>query len=132
MNEILISIYGEGLEPVETTEIEIDLDAYENDENDLMFLGLVLARRPSRDAAVKLSENTYVLAGEFEDWGGSAKYPKVTWKEGTVIVAEIPASMALELPKGVNYHKKDRKTVLLEERERLVKRIAEIDALLDQ
>ena len=29
LNEILISIYGEGLEPVETTEIEIDLDAYE-------------------------------------------------------------------------------------------------------
>ena len=39
--------------------------------------------------------------------------------------------MVLELPKGVTYHAIDEKTVLLAEKERLLKRLSEIDSLLE-
>lgn len=137
LNDILINIYGEGLEPVETTEIEIDLDNCDGlddvpDKGCIAFKGLILAKRPFRDSAVRLYDGTYVASGGFKESGGSRGNPRVTWEEGTILVAEVPSSMVLELPKGVTYHAIDEKTVLLAEKERLLKRLSEIDSLLER
>lgn len=131
LNEVLIEIYGEGFEEVKRADIEINLDIYDNDgEDQLMFRNLILATRFSRDSAVKVSENVYVKSGGFLSRGGSAKYPEVTWEDGTILVASVPITLIDNLPEGVSVVDKALKAKLEEEKEELLKRISEIDKQL--
>lgn len=133
LDKALLNIYGEGLSPVERIEIEIDLDNYDNgDYDNLIFRGLALVSRPARDASVRLASQVYVKEGSFKSRGGSAKYPMVTWEEGTVIVASVPVALTAELPAGVKLvDENDVKSRLLDEKEQLLKRLAEIEKTLE-
>ena len=133
LDKALLKIYGEGLSPTERVEIEIDLDNYNNgDYDNLVFRGLTLVSRPARDASVRLASQVYVKEGGFKNRGGSAKYPMVTWEDGTVIVASVPVTLASELPAGVKLvDENDVKSRLLDEKEQLLKRLAEIEKTLE-
>ena len=133
LDKALLKIYGEGLSPTERVEIEIDLDNYDNgDYDNLVFRGLTLVSRPARDASVRLASQVYVKEGGFKSRGGSAKYPMVAWEEGTVIVASVPVTLASELPAGVKLvDENDVKSRLLNEKEQLLKRLAEIEKTLE-
>lgn len=134
LDKALLKIYGEGLSPAERVEIEIDLDNYNNgDYDNLVFRGLTLVSRPARDASVRLASQVYVKEGSFKSRGGSAKYPMVTWEEGTVIVASVPVTLASELPVGVKLvDENDVKSKLLDEKEQLLKRLTEIEKTLEK
>lgn len=132
LNDILIDTFGESFEKIEKTEIEINLDEYINESDDLYFNNICIAHRFSRDNPVHLIDSAYVVQGSFDDRGGSAKYPSVTWEDGTIIRLIIPTSLAKDLPKGCKLVGNNLKEKLLKEKEELLKRIEEIEKQLKE
>ena len=98
LNEALVSIYGEGLEEVTRVTVEINLDEYEAAQRgrvqDIIIGGVAIAHRYSRDGRVALVDGAWVKAGSFKAYGGSFKYPAVTWDAGTILVATVPETVA--------------------------------------
>lgn len=135
LEEVLKEIYGEGFTPANRVEIEIDLDSfyedYYEDKSTLAYKNIVFATRFGRDSRVTLKGDAYVSVGGFLSRGGSVKYPEVTWKEGTKVRLTVPVTLTESLPKGVTIIKEEsQKEQLLAEKESLLKRLAEIEALL--
>lgn len=90
VRNILKDVFGEDDTPGEKVTVDLDLDQYRYGNN-LMIASILIASRPAREAAVKLSENALVLKGGFEARGGSTRTPRVTHEEGTVVrVKELP------------------------------------------
>lgn len=133
LNSTLVELYGEGFEKVPRVTVEINLDTFTDDDaaDEIRLGGASIAYRPSRDSRVRLVGDTFVKVGGFLESGGSARYPKVTWEPGTVLVAKVPETV-IDAP-GVKAIDSaiDRKSKLEAEKEQLLKRIAEIDAMLD-
>lgn len=141
----LIDIYGDcgnlSDEYIPYVEVTLDLDKYPYNHC-IKIDTLVIAERPSRDASVVLSPNVTVVQGDFEKSGGSAKYPCIEPLDGTILkVDNVPlvvAERARDL-KGITIKEirsaagdtVDR-VALLEEKERLLKRIKEIDSLIEK
>jgi hypothetical protein len=98
--------------------------------------GLTLARRPYRDGRVQLGAGVVLVDGGFAHSGGSANNPRLEAKPGTVVeVRDLPRGAAeliltqvkgSALVDGVDQHR----AVLLAERDALLARLAEINALL--
>lgn len=62
---------------------------------ELWCCGRKIAWRPSRDGEVRLGEKVILIAGGFPYSGGSARYPEVAPKEGTVLeVRDVPRPLA--------------------------------------
>ncbi|MGN8763928.1 hypothetical protein [Hornefia butyriciproducens] len=131
LNSALVEIYGEGFEEVPRVAVEIDLDAFEGTEgNELRIGGVSIAYRPSRDSQVRLAGDTFVKSGGFLSSGGSRNYPEVTWKPGTILVSSVPETVTGVPGVKVVDPAEERKSKLEVEKERLLKRLAEIDATL--
>lgn len=136
----LIDIYGDcgnlSDEYIPYVEVTLDLDKYPYNHC-IKIDTLVIAERPSRDASVVLSPNVTVVQGDFEKSGGSAKYPCIEPLDGTILKVDNVPLVVAERAKDldgitiINQDKSNRE-ILLEERERLVKRLKEIDNLLNK
>jgi hypothetical protein len=104
-------------------------------DGEVRFANRRIAWRTERDSPVRLAENAVVVEGHFPASGGSRNSPTVSWSdEGAVVeLRDIPASM-LELEPEDSYEivDGDPGKALREERERLVKRLAQIDELLGE
>jgi len=97
VKEMCRDVYGTDGTPVKTVDIEVDLDTYFDNSNDIYIKGIQIARRPSRDASVILN-NAIVKKGEFLNKGGSTSHPRVGWKKGTILeVRDIPKRLAKEI-----------------------------------
>jgi len=100
----------------------------------LFFGGRQIARATGRDSGAKLGCGVIVLEGGFSS-GGSVKNWKTTAKEGTVFeIRDIPLCK-VEEEKGNAYFEIEiigdvDKAALQAEKERLLKRLAEIEDLL--
>lgn len=104
--------------------------AHHYHDGEVRFANRRIAWRVERDSPVRLADNAVVVEGRFPSSGGSRNNPTVGYDCDGVIVElrDIPASM-LELESNDSYSIEhgDPKRALREERERLVKRLAEID-----
>lgn len=138
---------GSDTTTMELVDVRISLhnDGY---GDELRMFGRCLARRPGRDCPVRLGEGVVIVAGGFAGSGGSARYPGLCPSPGTVLeVRDVPASLVTEQPlilsrredgtythaqTGIEIVQRDEidREALAAERERLLARIAEIDALL--
>lgn len=136
LRELLLDVYGECGELSEGVEaavtVELDLDEY-TDISDCVRIGsMTVASRPGRDRMVHLSDNTMCIKGGFPESGGSVKNPRVYPKDGTVLRAKnVPVKLYERIKDmaGVSLVNVDR-AKLIEERERLLARLAEIESLL--
>ena len=98
----------------------------------------VLVERYNRDSAVTyVDESTYISKGEFSPSGGSANYPSVTFTDGAEITFEISEKYFNSLNEEektkftiISKEEIDRKN-LLEEKSRLLKKLEEINKLLE-
>lgn len=132
----LMEIYGEDGRPAE--KIMVDIKVTEDDVyrvQDLVVGGVVVARRVSRDAAVRMMNGAVIVSGGFAQRGGSMAHPMIdSVEDGTVIRCEIPKAKLEEAmnsfdaevytPAQIN------REALEAEKEALLKRLAEIEALL--
>lgn len=96
IHEICKKIYGtDGQGPVVTMDIQIHLDRYHTNEAQLFTCGRQVAWRPGRDASVRLGNDVVIVAGGFNSSGGSAKYPTLSPKLGTVLeIRDVPMELA--------------------------------------
>lgn len=94
----------------------------------------LIATRFGRDSDCKLPSNVYCVEGGFKSRGGSMKHPCVTWGDDTLVEMTIPQIVYEECKDdpGVSLvnNATDKRTVLQEEKEKLLKRIKEIDTEL--
>lgn len=119
-----------------TVTIRIKASDYD-DGQEIIVVGRVIARRPGRDLPVRLADNAVVVAGRFSDSGGSRKTPYVSWpddEEPVIEIRDLPAGVTdiLDKPYELVDDDRDRTRALRDERVRLLKRLAEIDAILDE
>jgi hypothetical protein len=134
---LLVECYGEcgELGTVSTVTIELDLDAYtEGDEDGEIRVGsMVVLKRRYRDSEVVFSDNAMLISGGFATSGGSVKYPSISANEGTIIrVKKVPETIFNKIKdhEGVKLVSDIDVESLKVEREKLLKRLAEIDSLL--
>lgn len=142
--QVLRDVYGtdgsENSEPKVTVKLTIDdnvdLGDIQSIDNELVMtlFGREIMSARGRDSGVKVAEGVTVK-GNYKS-GGSMKYPTIEFGKGTeIIVYNVPESLAKKAKvkhatvEIVSQPKIDRQA-LLDEKERLLKRIAEIDKLL--
>lgn len=107
-------------------------------ENFATFAGRRIAERPHRDARVRLAANVVLVEGKLPSSGGSMRYPEIDAPAGTYVeIRDLPrASLAAADREGIPYEIVEEQgpdvDALLAERERLLQRLAEIDAQLPE
>lgn len=136
VRDICLKVYGENGLINESVDLIIDLNLAKSLYDDKIKIGdVILCERKSRDWDVTLSDNVMVLEGEFCSSGGSAKYPRVTWKseEMKIKVKNFPYTLfdKIEDKTGIVATKSATNTEkLLKEKEELLKRLTEINKML--
>lgn len=142
--QVLRDVYGtdgsENSEPKVTVKLtiddDIDLGDIQSIDNELIMtlFGREIMSARGRDSGVKVAEGVTVK-GKYKS-GGSMKYPTIEFGKGTeIIVYNVPETLAKKAKvkhatvEIVSQPKIDRQA-LLDEKKRLLKRIAEIDKLL--
>lgn len=88
IRDLATEIYGYG-QPTTTVQYTIDNSVRSHDEPELVMFGRIIAKRPSRDAAVKLGDDVIIVEGKFPSSGGSSKHPSITGRSGNPVVLEI-------------------------------------------
>lgn len=136
VRELARTYWGtDGTEP-EGDLVTVRIDAYAHETgNEIRFAGRRVAIRRGRDEPVKLSAGVVVVAGKLPSSAGSMKNPAVLeWgNEVTLEVRDLPRG-ALAVEADDSYTLVDDGQIdvdaLHAEREKLLARLAEIDAML--
>lgn len=133
INNTLVDCYGVqylGDEKSEIEKVKVRLRAYDfEDEDTISIDGIVLVSRRGRDLPVSYHNGAIVVEGEFPSSGGSRNNPEPAPDYDVILEAEIPLNFYerhkddLELVDEL----KQSKEKLLAEKERLEKRLAEIE-----
>lgn len=135
VRDVLVKHFGrDDREPASTVTARITLP-WKVSEPELRMFGRVIASRRGRDAAVRLGEDVVLISGKFSHRGGSMKYPEIGEADDVVLeVRDIPAGHADLDDEDVELVGDAAVDVdaLLAERERLLARLAEIDAQLPE
>jgi hypothetical protein len=101
--------------------------------DELTFGGYKLASRKNRDLDVEMSEGVWLEEGSFKSSGGTSKYPAIGSIEGIVlnliVRADFAADNQLEVIKKISIETNEPQN-LIDEKEKLLKRIAEIESQL--
>lgn len=132
--------YGtDGTEPEgDLVTVRVELWRCEGSKNFATFAGRRIAERPHRDSSVRLAANVVLVEGTLPPSGGSMRYPEIDAPAGTrVEIRDLPrASLAAADREGIPYEIVEEQgpdvDALLAERERLLKRLEEIEALLPE
>ena len=136
----LTDVYGECGDEVERVDVLITLTRGLYGQS-ISFGGIQLASRFERDMPVRLGDQCIFVSGAFDESGGSRANPKVTCDEGTVIKIKGCPRSVYEAHKDddpdkiiatIIDSKQTRLAELLKERDRLQRRLAEINGELQQ
>lgn len=140
VRRILREHFGRADEPVRVVDVRVELEQVADwREQEFWFAGRRIARRPARDSAVQLGEGVLVVEGEFPPAGGSVKYPALEDVDGIVLeIRDVPADHPDLQQDGVTILggttgaglDDETRAALVAEREALMARLAEINALL--
>lgn len=139
VENLLHKVFGYVTNPSgEVATVRVSLNHDNAGEKTVSFAGREVCWRRYRDADVQLASNVVVVEGSFWGRGGSMKYPAVIDDDTEVVleVRDVPVE-ALEVEKGIKWEKVETagapsvEQVLRAEREKLLTRLAEIDALLE-
>lgn len=142
VRNIMMEIYGETDEPESTDKVNVRLTFHKECSplrSPVTMLGKTIASAFGRDSGAKIGDGvTFVEGKPISD--GSVKNWHTTVPEGCVVMLyDVPRSIvtADRLPDYVSFEIEERRPEierkdLIAERERLMKRIAEIDAILAQ
>jgi hypothetical protein len=95
---LCMEVYGTDGTPGPVATLHVNLDALNPDGNELMIGPIQALRKISRDSAPRVGEGCAVIAGGLKNYGGSARYPQITWLPGTVVeVQGVPLPLAQKL-----------------------------------
>ena len=131
---VLNEHFGYTDEVTETVDVRVYVRDWEdgNHENTATFAGRIIAVRRSRDADVALGRDVLLIKGSFDGSGGSMRYPTIDANKDVIVeVRGVPAGHRDLGEDNVEIveHRVDVEALQVE-REKLLARIAEIDAQL--
>lgn len=139
---LLLDVYGEcgelSGEKTATVTVEINCDEYTDIGEAIMLGSFTAVKRWHRDREVSYAANVMLVSGGFPESGGSVKNPRVYPDEGTVIrVKNIPIGIYEKIKNkaGVTLVSKpsdEERETLIKEREALMQRLAELNALIGE
>lgn len=136
LKELLVNVYGEcgDLDTnIPRVTVDLMLDDYPHG-SDVKIGDMNVCWRPARDSSVRLSDSAMLICGGFPKSGGSRNNPYVYAEQGTVLrVKGIPVVLFNKIKDLAGVKLVDEsvdKRALAAEKERLLARIAEIDALI--
>lgn len=144
VRDLLREVYGTDGSPVDAANlvtVRVRLADHEVGHRDgahAVFAGRRIATRPGRDSAVRLAANVVLIEGKLPSTGGSMRYPQISASQDVIVeVRDIPrATLSLERDDSYEIVGETAGEVdvdaLLTEREQLLARLAEIDALLPE
>ena len=121
-----------------TGDFYITLTSRNASEREVRIMGRVVARRWRRDGDVSLGEGVAVASGDFTERGGSVAHPAIVDQgdDVTLIVRDLPTAIMADEQLVASYRvspvppAEADLTALRAERGKLLRRLAEIDALL--
>jgi len=120
----------------QTVTVRVNLtEGYHGNDNEVRLFGRLLAHRRNRDADVVLGSGVILNEGYFSGSGGSMKYPDIGKVDGIILeVRDVPATHTDLQGAGIEIISEDAPNMdaLAAEREALLARLAEIDALLPE
>lgn len=136
-------IFGHDGTQCPTVTVRMTLDWQDRQERELWIGGRMTVKRWERDKRVTFGDGVIVISGGFPDSGGSMRNPRLQADQDTVLeIRDVPAGHHhLEPDSGYTIEKVEEPAAdapgsaadveeLRSERERLLARVAEIDALL--
>lgn len=100
VREALTAIYGTDGTPVPTVTLHVHLDHLGGREmdNELRVGGRAVLYKSGRDVAPRVLAGAAIIAGALKSYGGSGKYPQITYEDGTVLeVLDVPQTIAAQL-----------------------------------
>ncbi len=129
VRRLLADVYGtDGHDAGETVTVRIDASKFYNNQ-EIIVGGVTIVKRHRRDEEPRLAENAVIVEGSFDWRGGSQKYPLLDDNDAIIEVRDIPRTVAEHDGLDIVESTIDREA-LAAERDRLTRRIKEIDALL--
>lgn len=143
VRDLAREVYGTDGTPGKVVTIRIPMDAFEDmlssqrGGEQVFAFGRKVVERRHRDRPVDLGDGVIVISGGFPAGGGSMKNPRLVADRGTVLeIRDVPAGHR-DLAEYADYIQVVDDQVpaveeLLAERERLLKRLEEIEALLPE
>ncbi len=145
IRKLLMEIYWEDGNDVNMVTLIADFSKNGRIGKELLFGNIILATRRDRDARVSLSDNVYVLKGEFSNKGGSFQHPKITWEEEITLQFNVPENYLKHIEdfksnyesvlvnvKEISQEKALTKEELLLKKAKLLEEIDEIDEILNK
>lgn len=137
-----IYAYSPDADTGERVTVEYDageIVALQGDDTNIMFSGVKIAWRTTRDSKVLLHPATIIIEGDFKSRGGSRSYPSLGECDGVVLRTtiekhsydalsdEMKAKMTI-----IEKREKDRRKELEELREKLLKQLADVEKELEE
>lgn len=142
VSETLMDIYGEdGTSTPDRITVDIQLDKEEWYGRELTVGGITVARRWARDDRVSMCNEAVLVSGGFSSSGGSRANPVIGEPSAnTVIRVKIPKTKLDEITndykvtvhEAMNSCEEPSIDQIIAERDKLAKRIAEIDEILSR
>lgn len=142
VRDLCRQVYGTDGNPIESGDlitVRVRLADHEGSKYDnfAKFAGQRIAHRPDRDSSVRLAANVVLIEGKLPSTGGSMRYPNIDAGNDVIVeVRDIPrATLSLEREQDYEIVGESSNVdvdALLAEREQLLARLAEIDALLPE
>lgn len=139
VRKYMMEVFGETDLPSEekvTVKVTFNEDADE-ERGAVVLFGKTIARATGRDSGARVGDEATLIKGKI-DSGGSARYWTTTIDAGSIFTVRNVPKAALEIPTEYNITVEIMeapeidKEALLEERERLIARLAEIEELLKE
>ena len=98
VRQMCLDVYGTDGSPMPSATIRVNLDKVGKMDAELVLGPVTVLRKFNRDSKPVLGPGCVVVAGGLESYGGSSKYPRITYKAGTVIeIRDIPQPIADKL-----------------------------------
>jgi hypothetical protein len=135
VRDLCREVYGTDGTPTQTVTVTVPLRKWSGEQT-VWFAGRRIAHRPGRDQRVILGDDVVVAAGQLKSSGGSMKNPRLGDYDMDVVleVRDVPvghSDLAIDGVQVVDTGAVDT-DALTAEREQLLARVAEIDALLPE
>lgn len=97
VRELCMSVYGTDGSPMPIGTIRIKLDELSLDD-ELIVGPVQVLKKFNRDSTPKLGNDCVVISGKLQSYGGSARYPRITHDDNTVIEARnVPQTIINQL-----------------------------------
>lgn len=146
VRELLTEFFGtDGSPDADLVTVHVNL-AHHGRHQEIWFAGRKIAERRNRDEPVRLGEGVVIVESEFPSSGGSVAYPTLGAKgNAAAYLQTMPVVEIRDLPRAAVEAEDVKYTIVAEapaevvdaaklraEREQLLARLAEIDALLER